>query len=157
MYKLLSATYLTTTIFVLIFILSTSINTTTILNLLGTNMNDNSDLTEIKYPSVFDLKIEDKAWIESTLERMTLEEKCSQMIMPWVLGNYSSFDSKEFQRIKNLVENKKVGGLIFFKGDILNEAMIINQMQEISDIPLLIASDFERGLAMRLTDAAEFP
>ncbi len=120
-------------------------------------MNDNSDLTEIKYPSVFDLKIEDKAWIESTLERMTLEEKCSQMIMPWVLGNYSSFDSKEFQRIKNLVENKKVGGLIFFKGDILNEAMIINQMQEISDIPLLIASDFERGLAMRLTDAAEFP
>ncbi|MCK7523598.1 MAG: hypothetical protein MZV64_41150 [Ignavibacteriales bacterium] len=47
--------------------------------------------------------------------------------------------------------------MIFFSGDILNQAMLTNKMQALADIPLLIASDFERGLGMRLKDGLEFP
>lgn len=110
-----------------------------------------------KYPSVFNITGKDTAWIESNLRKMTLKEKCAQMIMPWVLGNYLSEDSPEFERLTKLVKDLKVGGLIFFEGDILNEANLINKMQKISDVPLLISSDFERGLGMRLKDAPEFP
>lgn len=109
------------------------------------------------YPSVFPLNEEDKNWIEDTFEKMTLADKVAQMVMPWVHGKYLSRDSVGYNRLVNLVKNKKVGGLIFFQGEILNQALIINQMQELADVPLLISSDFERGLAMRLEDATSFP
>jgi beta-N-acetylhexosaminidase len=107
--------------------------------------------------SVFNLTSDEKVWVDSVLDRMTIRERVAQMIMPWAGGNYTSETSSEFKRIKYLVEDLKVGGLIFFKGDILNEALLINKVQSISQVPLLISSDFERGLAMRLTDATEFP
>lgn len=109
------------------------------------------------YPSVFPLNEEDINWIEDTFEKMTLADKVAQMVMPWVHGKYLSRDSVGYNRLVNLVKNKKVGGLIFFQGEILNQALIINQMQELADVPLLISSDFERGLAMRLEDATSFP
>ena len=111
----------------------------------------------ISYPSVFNLNESDKLWIEQHLSKLTLREKCAQMVMPWVLGEYMADDSIEFLRLTRLVKDEKVGGLIFFRGNILNEAILINKMQKIADVPLLIASDFERGLGMRLTDAIEFP
>ncbi len=113
--------------------------------------------TKIKYPSVFELTQEDKQWIESNLARMTTEEKCAQMVVPWVLGKNYSDDSAGFARMVHLVKDLKVGGLIFSNGDALNEAIDINKMQAISDIPLLISADFESGLGMRLSDGTEFP
>ena len=109
------------------------------------------------YLSVFDLTKEDKNWIENTISRLSLREKCAQLVMPWVLGNFMGEDSPEYKRLVRLVKDLKVGGLIFFSGDILNQAMLTNKMQALADLPLLIASDFERGLGMRLKDGLEFP
>lgn len=112
---------------------------------------------KIVYPSVFDLSKEDKNWIEHTIDNLSLREKCAQIVMPWVLGNFLSEDSADFKRLVRLVKELKVGGLIFFSGDILNQAMLTNKMQALAEVPLLIASDFERGLGMRLKDGLEFP
>ncbi len=112
---------------------------------------------KITYPSVFNLTKEDKKWIEETISSLSLSEKCAQLVMPWVLGNYMSVDAEGYKRLVRLVRDLKVGGLIFFSGDILNQAMLTNKMQALADIPLLIASDFERGLGMRLKDGLEFP
>lgn len=109
------------------------------------------------YPSVFNLSYKDKIRIEEIISSLSLREKCAQLVMPWVLGNYMSEDSSEYRRLVRLVKDLKVGGLIFFSGDILNQAMLANKMQLLADIPLLIASDFERGLGMRLKDGLEFP
>jgi len=112
---------------------------------------------KIIYPSVFDLTKEDKNWIKDTINDLSLREKCAQLVMPWVLGNFLNEDSAEYKRLERLVKDLKVGGLIFFSGDILNQAMLTNKMQALAEIPLLIASDFERGLGMRLKDGLEFP
>ncbi len=112
---------------------------------------------KIFYPSVFDLTSEDKTWIEDTISTLPLHEKCAQLVFPWVLGNFLSEDSTEYKRLFHLVKDLKVGGLIFFSGDILNQAMLTNKMQALADIPLLVAADFERGLGMRLKDGLEFP
>ncbi|MBZ0199032.1 MAG: serine hydrolase [Ignavibacteriaceae bacterium] len=109
------------------------------------------------YPPMFKLNNDDINWVETTLAGLSLRDKCAQMIMPWTLGNYVSEESTDYQRVEMLVKESKVGGLIFFKGDVTNEALLINKMQRMSDLPLLISSDFERGLAMRLSDATEFP
>lgn len=112
---------------------------------------------KISYSSIFDLTESDKIWIEKTIQELSLKEKCAQLVFPWVLGNFLSEDSDEYKRLVRLVNDLKVGGLIFFSGDILNQAMLTNKMQALADIPLLIASDFERGLGMRLKDGLEFP
>ncbi|MGE5401484.1 MAG: glycoside hydrolase family 3 N-terminal domain-containing protein [Ignavibacteriales bacterium] len=105
----------------------------------------------------FNLSEADIRWVENTLKHMTLYEKCAQMIMPWVEAGFMNEDDKDYKRLVHLVKDLKVGGLIFFEGDIINQALLTNKMQQLSDTPLLIAADFERGVGMRLKDAIEFP
>lgn len=95
--------------------------------------------------------------VQRKLSEMTLREKIAQMIVTYSDGFEFSEDSKEFKRIKNLVANEKVGGIIFFKGNSLQEASMINKFQALSETPLLISADFERGTAMRLNDGSLFP
>ena len=98
-----------------------------------------------------------KEWREHALKRLSLREKISQMIMPRAYGYYYSNQSDEFKRLERLVKEQKVGGLIFFQGDVYETAMLINRLQEISDLPLLIGSDFEWGSAMRIRRGTRFP
>lgn len=95
--------------------------------------------------------------VQRKLSEMTLREKIAQMIVTYSDGFEFSEDSKEFKRIKNLVVKEKVGGIIFFKGNSLQEASMINKFQLLSETPLLISADFERGTAMRLNDGSLFP
>ncbi len=96
-------------------------------------------------------------WIESTLKRLTLEEKIGQMIMSRAYGYYYSSESDEYHRLEHIVKEHKFGGLIFFQGDVYETAMMINRMQGLANIPLLIASDFEWGSAMRIRRSTRFP
>jgi beta-glucosidase-like glycosyl hydrolase/CubicO group peptidase (beta-lactamase class C family) len=114
-------------------------------------------ISDAKYPSVFKLSEKDKEWIETKLSEMTLYEKCAQMIMPAVYRNYLHPSSEGYKKIASLVKEQKVGGLILYQGELLEQAKFINDMQQIAEIPLLIASDFERGLGTRIDNATGFP
>lgn len=97
------------------------------------------------------------SWAENKLKSMPLREKIAQMIITYSDGYYLDDDDKEFKRLKHLIENEKVGGVIFFKGKVLEEARLINRLQSLSATPLLISQDFERGTAMRLEDGSLYP
>jgi beta-N-acetylhexosaminidase len=88
---------------------------------------------------------------------MTLEEKVSQMVMVRAFGHYYSTDSDLFERLARLVSQRKVGGIIMAQGDVYAEAVLLNRLQSLSRIPLLVASDFERGIAMRVRRGTRFP
>lgn len=107
--------------------------------------------------SAFDLRDEDIRWVENTLKHMTLYEKCAQMVMPWVESEFMNEDNPKYKRLVRLVKDLKVGGLIFFEGDVINQVMLTNKLQRLADVPLLVAADYERGVGMRLKDAVEFP
>ncbi len=96
-------------------------------------------------------------WTEEKLASMTLREKIAQMIISNSDGYALEENSDEFQRLKNLIVNEKIGGLIFFKGNSVQEAQLINRLQGLSETPLLISADFERGTKMRLDDGSLFP
>jgi beta-glucosidase-like glycosyl hydrolase len=102
-------------------------------------------------------KINNKNQIQEKISSMTLREKIAQMIISSSDGYSLDKNSKEYNRLKNLVINQKIGGFIFFKGNSLQEAEIINDLQSISETPLLISADFERGTKMRLDDGSLFP
>lgn len=100
---------------------------------------------------------ESNSRVKQKLSSMTLREKIAQMIISYSDGYEISKDSKEYKRLSNLIKNQKIGGLIFFKGNSLQEAALINDLQSISETPLLISADFERGTKMRLDDGSLFP
>ncbi len=93
-------------------------------------------------------------WADSILKGMTLEEKIGQMFM---VAAYSNKDQKHVNEILDLIQNQKIGGLIFFQGGPVREAQLTNLYQSKSKIPLLISIDGEWGLAMRLDSTIQYP
>lgn len=114
------------------------------------------NIFEIKNPSQL-FTITNDTWVESILSSMTLEEKAGQLVFPFASGQYMSVDSPDYHRLVYLVEELKVGGLIFFLSNIYDQAVITNKMQKIAKVPLLISADFERGVAQRAAEATLFP
>ncbi len=110
-----------------------------------------------KYPSVFQLTDVDKEWIEKKISQMSLREKCAQMIIAPVYRSYMDTLSPDYDSTVALVRDHKIGGLIIFQGELKQVIKFTNDMQQLSDIPLLISADYENGLGMRIDDALEFP
>jgi len=96
-------------------------------------------------------------WVENKLKSMTLREKIAQMIVSYSDGYAHEENSSEFRRLNNLIVNEKIGGIIFFKGNSIQQAHLTNRLQELAVTPLLISQDCERGTGMRLDDGSIFP
>lgn len=93
-------------------------------------------------------------WVDTTMARLSLDEKIAQLM---VMHLTPSTQPGTLDAVKATVEKYKVGGLLFSSGDIISQAKICNEAQELSAIPLLITADAEWGLSMRLKDAPVFP
>ncbi|NIM90751.1 MAG: glycoside hydrolase family 3 protein [Candidatus Aminicenantes bacterium] len=100
---------------------------------------------------------EESAWVKNTMATMTLEEKIGQMVTCRYSGYFVNIDSEYVKQIESLIMERKIGGLILFGGDVLETAYLTNTFQNKSKIPLLIASDFERGAANQIEGATLFP
>jgi len=99
----------------------------------------------------------DITWVEQTLARLSIEEKIGQMLVPRASTHYVSSDSRHYRELIRYIDSLKVGGLIFARGDVSEMALLSNELQERSDIPLLISADFEWGTAMRVRRGTLFP
>ncbi len=64
---------------------------------------------------------------------------------------------EKINKIKKLIEENKIGGLIFSKGGPVRQAKLNNEFQAMSKVPLLIGMDAEWGLGMRLDSTYSFP
>jgi beta-N-acetylhexosaminidase len=97
------------------------------------------------------------SWVEKTLRKMSLEEKIGQMIACSYSGQFVNTDSDTLQRLKHLIAERKIGSLVLFGGQVYETAFLTNAVQKMAKIPLLIASDFERGAGNQIQGAVEFP
>ncbi len=93
-------------------------------------------------------------WAKHVFDDMTIEEKIGQLFM---VAAYSNRTQDHVDAIKKLVENYKIGGLIFFQGGPIRQAALTNYYQNYSKVPLFIAIDGEWGLGMRLDSTISFP
>ena len=91
------------------------------------------------------------------LSNMTLDEKIAQMIMVRVSGKFYNNPSYSYDSIKELIQDYKVGGIIMFYADIHGAFHNINLFQSWADIPLLVGSDYERGLGQWMDGGTLFP
>ncbi|MFC7357145.1 glycoside hydrolase family 3 N-terminal domain-containing protein [Jejudonia soesokkakensis] len=95
-----------------------------------------------------------KAWVDSIYGNMSLQEKVGQLFM---VDIFSSDPQSKVDKVKELIKNQHIGGVIFSKGGPQRQAKINNQFQELAKIPLMIGMDAEWGLAMRLDSTFAYP
>ncbi|MDI5897037.1 glycoside hydrolase family 3 N-terminal domain-containing protein [Flavobacterium yafengii] len=105
-------------------------------------------------PTLFELSPQGNKWVDSVYNAMTLEEKFGQLFM---VAAYSNKDTVHFIAIDKLIQENKIGGLIFFQGGPVRQAKLTNRFQSKSKIPLFIGSDAEWGLGMRLDSTYRYP
>ena len=77
---------------------------------------------------------EQKKWVDSIYDSMSLEERVGQLFMVDV---FSSDPKSKINKVKDLIRDQFIGGVIFSKGGPLRQAKLNNEFQSISKVPLL--------------------
>ncbi|UJH91625.1 serine hydrolase [Antarcticibacterium sp. 1MA-6-2] len=95
-----------------------------------------------------------RKWVDSLYNSMSLKEKVGQLFMVDIFSNKSK---AETDKIKGLIKEQHIGGVIFSKGGPQQQAKLNNEYQELSRVPLLVGMDAEWGLAMRLDSTFALP
>ncbi len=100
------------------------------------------------------------------LEDLSLHDRIAQLIVVRGYGDFPLDSDAEYKNFRHWIEEDHVGGFII-AGRIRNGNVIpaqpfemaefINYTQAKSKVPLLVASDFERGASMRVAGTARFP
>jgi beta-N-acetylhexosaminidase len=96
----------------------------------------------------------ESASIDSILSSLSLEEQIAQLLMVPI---YALQDRSDWEEAENWVQNIGLGGVICMQGGPENQRIRIKRLQELSEIPLMVASDAEWGLGMRLDSTRSFP
>ena len=95
-----------------------------------------------------------KDWADSVFNRLTREERFSQLMM---VAAYPEKGKDDIKRVSELIRKNKVGGIIFFKGKPDDVARLSAYYQSLSRVPLLMAIDGEWGASMRLENTIVYP
>ncbi|HKE31887.1 MAG TPA: glycoside hydrolase family 3 N-terminal domain-containing protein, partial [Candidatus Angelobacter sp.] len=117
-------------------------------------------------PQPVQLTKEGRQWVEKTLKKLTLEEKVGQMLNVRYFTDFQNVDADVYKQFRDSLRKYHIGsvvltvhvdGPILLKNPPLEVAAVANQLQRDSDLPLLIAADFEQGLASRVSSVPAFP
>ncbi|MBG0859477.1 MAG: serine hydrolase [Bacteroidales bacterium] len=100
------------------------------------------------------LKYINHPWVDSVFTSLSTEEKVAQLI--WVAA-FANNDLEHEVWLSNQVTSTGIGGIIFFSGKADRQAEMINYLQKISKVPLMVVTDGEWGLGMRLEKVVKFP
>ena len=96
----------------------------------------------------------EKKWIKHQFKQLSLDEKIAQLM---IIRAHSNWDAKKLDTLTEIIKKYNVGGLCFFQGGPVREAMQTNFYQSIAKTPLLITMDAEWGVGMRLDSVEMFP
>jgi beta-N-acetylhexosaminidase len=88
---------------------------------------------------------------------MTLRQKVGQLIMPWVLGDFAPDGTTSHERILGYIQDQQIGGVIMSVGSPTEVAAKLNDLQDHSKFPLLVAADLETGAGFRMRGAVQMP
>lgn len=117
-------------------------------------------------PGPTHLDAKGQKWVEKTLRQLSLEEKIGQLFMIWARAQFLNANSPEYRQLTESMQLYGVGGLalsvpvegpFLLKSEPYEAALLLNRLQRQSKLPLLVAADFESGLASRLNGTTTFP
>ncbi|WP_316786092.1 glycoside hydrolase family 3 protein [Pedobacter frigiditerrae] len=104
--------------------------------------------------SYIDLLKQEPKWVDSVFKKLNKKQKIAQMFF---VAAYTNKSKAFTDSIGKVIKKEKIGGLVFFQGGPGRQAALTNQYQKLARVPLLIASDGEWGLGMRLDSTIAYP
>ena len=115
-----------------------------------------ANLSAQYFPKTAPKNLEQKAekYADSLYQQLSLDEKIGQL---YIVALYNNRGEEEIQKIRNLVENEKIGGLILMQEDVEKHIALLNEFQGKSKIKMMIGIDGEWGLFQRFPVAHKFP
>src|SRR5438132_265485 len=138
-----------------------------------------TSVTLVAQPAPSTLDTTATGWVEQTIKRLTLDEKIGQLLVTSFDAAFTSADSDQYDKLRHLVRDVKVGGIHVFgtsesfpalmlnptygtgaasrKGDPYAAAAMLNRLQREAEVPLLTTADFEGGVGYILTGATRLP
>lgn len=93
-------------------------------------------------------------YADSVLQTLSLDEKIAQLIM---LDVYPNKNEAYYKSIDKWVREKKVGGIIFFRGEPAEIAKLSYRYTSQASIPIWVALDAEWGVSMRVDSIWQLP
>ncbi len=94
------------------------------------------------------------SWVDSVYNSLNKNERIAQLI---IIRAHSNKGQGHIDSVMADIKKYKVGGLCFFQGGPVRQAVLTNYYQSIAKTPLLITIDGEWGLGMRLDSVLNFP
>ena len=76
-------------------------------------------------------------WVNAHMAEMTLKQKIAQSFMMEAFSKSEAVDSTAVRLIKEF----GIGGIIFMQGSPINQLKLTNEYQQLSALPMLIATD----------------
>jgi beta-N-acetylhexosaminidase len=105
----------------------------------------------VAHPGKRDMACE--SWVDSVYNKLDADQRIAQLLM--IRAN-STTDSAEIKQIASWVQQYNLGGICFFKGGPMRQAIQTNYYQSLAATPVLISMDAEWGLGMRLDSTMSF-
>lgn len=105
-------------------------------------------------PSYIEMLKQQPKWVDSVFNKLSKKQKIAQMFF---VAAYSNKSKRFTDSIAKVIKKEKVGGLVFFQGGPGRQIALTKQYQKAAKVPLLIASDGEWGLGMRLDSTIAYP
>lgn len=86
-------------------------------------------------------------WVDSTFNALSLDDRIGQLFS---IRAHSDKGAEHIKSVKEIIRKYHVGGLCFFQGTPKKQVELLNEYQQLSPIPLMVAIDGEWGLGMRM-------
>jgi len=88
--------------------------------------------------------------VDATLAEMTLEEKAGQMVMLRIYGYYTHPESAAYREMSEAIREMRPGGVVLFQSEVESIPPLLRSLQDVSELPLLVAADMEQSMAFRV-------
>jgi beta-N-acetylhexosaminidase len=109
---------------------------------------------EAQQKSYIQMLDEPNAWVDSVFHKLRRRHKIAQLFF---VRAHTNLGKAYEDSVGRVIRKERIGGLVFFQGGPGRQAILTNSYQKLSRVPLLIASDGEWGLGMRLDSTISYP
>ncbi len=91
------------------------------------------------------LTADQQKWVDSTLASLSLRQRVGQMVMVWMLGDYTNTHDSTYAELTRWVD-AGIGGVSMSLGTPIEVAAKLNSLQRRASVPLLVSADLEPAL-----------
>jgi beta-N-acetylhexosaminidase len=93
-------------------------------------------------------------WVDSVFKKLSRRDKIAQMFF---VRAHTNLGKAYEDSVGMVIKKEHLGGVVFFQGGPGRQAILTNKYQALAKVPLMISSDGEWGLGMRLDSTISYP